>query len=127
MKAKSNVQNAIVNNTDVNCFVGLWSYNGPQILAAVKEANKGGQIKIVCFDEEEQTLKGVKDGDIECTIVQQPYEFGRMSMEIMAKYVRGDKSVVPADQKVIVPTKVIAKADVDAFTENLAKQKAAGK
>ena len=127
MKAKANVQNAIVNNPEVNCFVGLWSYNGPQILAAVREAKKTGTIKIVCFDEEQQTLDGVKAGDVECTIVQQPYEFGRISMETMAKYVRGDKSVVPANQMVIIDTKVIAKGDVDAFSENLAKQKAAGK
>ncbi len=127
MKAKSNVQNAIVNNPDVTGFVGLWSYNGPQIVAAVREAGKVGKIKIVCFDEEEQTLAAVKAGEIDCTIVQQPYEFGRTSMELMAKYVRGDKSVVPADKKVIVATKVIAKDDVDAFSENLVKQKAAGK
>ena len=127
MKAKSNVQNAIVNNPEVNCFVGLWSYNGPQILAAVREAKKTGAIKIVCFDEEQQTLDGVKAGDVECTIVQQPYEFGRTSMITMAKYVRGDKSAVPDNQMVIVPTKVIAKGDVDAFSERLAVQKAAGK
>ena len=40
---------------------GLWSYNGPAILNAVKDAGKIGQIKIVCFDEEDETLAGVKE------------------------------------------------------------------
>jgi ABC-type sugar transport system substrate-binding protein len=43
-------------------MVGLWSYNGPAILNAVKDANKVGQVKIICFDEEDETLAGVKDG-----------------------------------------------------------------
>ena len=46
-------------------MVGLWSYNGPAIMSAVKDANKVGQIKIVCFDEDLETLGGIKDGSIE--------------------------------------------------------------
>jgi ribose transport system substrate-binding protein len=126
MKAKQNVQEAIVNTPDVAGFVGLWSYNGPAIVAAVRDAKKIGQIKIVCFDEEAQTLAAVKAGEIECTIVQQPYEFGRMSMEIMAKVVRGDSSAIPPSKQIFVATKVITKGDVDAYTAKLAEEKAAG-
>ncbi len=127
MKAKQNVQEAIVNTPDIAGFVGLWSYNGPAIVAAVRDAKKTGQIKIVCFDEEAQTLEAVKAGEIECTIVQQPYEFGRMSMEIMAKYVRGDKSAVPSSKQIFVETKVIGKDDVDGYKTKLADEKAAAK
>ena len=45
----------------------------------------------------------------------------------MAKYVRGDKSSVPDSKLIYVPTNVIAKDDVDAFTAKLNEQKAAGK
>ena len=127
IKAKQNVQTAIVNTPDIAGFVGLWSYNGPAIVEAVKDAGKAGKIKIVCFDEEVQTLRAVKDGTVSATIVQQPYEFGRMSMEVMAKYVRGDKSVVPASKQIFVDTKVIDSTTVDAFEKKLDEQKAAGK
>ena len=50
----------IVNYPDVACLVGLWNYNGPAILNAVRDSGKVGKIKIVCFDEEEETLAGVK-------------------------------------------------------------------
>ena len=121
VRAKANVLDTIVKSPDVSCLVGLWSYNGPAILNAVKDSKKVGQIKIVCFDEEEDTLQGVRDGAISATVVQQPYQFGYQSMTLMSKYLGGDKSVVPADKKVIVPTLAITKDKVDEFAANLKK------
>src|ERR1700730_14406289 len=88
VRAKSNAADTLVKYPDVACFVGLWSYNGPAILNAIKDANKIGQVKIVTFDEENDTLQGVKDGAIEATVVQNPYEFGRQAVTLMAKKLR---------------------------------------
>jgi ribose transport system substrate-binding protein len=121
VRAKANVLDTIVKYPDIACLVGLWSYNGPAILNAVKDSKKIGQIKIVCFDEEEDTLQGVRDGAIFATVVQQPYQFGYQSMTLMDKYLGGDKSAVPADKKVIVPTLAINKDKVDEFAANLKK------
>jgi ribose transport system substrate-binding protein len=118
-RAKANVRDTILTYPDVACLVGLWSYNGPAIVNAVKEANKAGQIKVVCFDEEEETLQGVKDGVVFATVVQQPYEFGYQSMKVMAAYLRGDKSVIPASKIKIVDTLAIEKANVDEFWAKL--------
>jgi ribose transport system substrate-binding protein len=115
VRAKSNAADTLVNNPDIAGMVGLWSYNGPAILNAVKEANKVDKVKIVAFDEEDPTLAGIKEGSIYATVVQQPYEFGYRSMELMAKYLNGDKSVVPATKQIFVPTIAVKKADVDAF------------
>jgi ribose transport system substrate-binding protein len=121
VRAKNNVKDTILKYPDVSCLVGLWSYNGPAIYNAVKEANQQGKIKIVCFDEEDETLAGVKDGTIAATVVQQPYEFGRQAITVMAKYLRGDKSVIPANKMIIVPTLGIEKSNVEEFSENLKK------
>jgi ribose transport system substrate-binding protein len=121
VRAKANLLDTIVKYPDIACLVGLWSYNGPAILNAVKDSKKVGQIKIVCFDEEEDTLQGVRDGAISATVVQQPYQFGYQSMTLMSKYLGGDKTVVPADKKVIVPTLAITKDKVDEFAANLKK------
>src|ERR1041385_1040743 len=75
VRAQKNVEDTLVKYPDVACLVGLWSYNGPAILNAVKSAGRGGQVKIVCFDEEDETLAGVASGLIHGTVVQQPYEF----------------------------------------------------
>jgi ribose transport system substrate-binding protein len=44
-------------------------------------------------------------------------------MKDMAKYLEGDKSFIPANKLIIVPTKIIDKSNVDAFwTELKARQ-----
>jgi ribose transport system substrate-binding protein len=121
VRAKSNAADTLVKYPDVVALVGLWSYNGPAILNAVKDAGKTGQIKIICFDEEDETLAGVKDGAIYATVVQQPYEFGKQSVELMAKILGGDKSSIPATKQIFVPTLVIKKETVEEFTTKINK------
>jgi len=76
VRAQQNAQDSLADHPDLAGMVGIWSYNGPAILKAVKDAKKGGKVKIVCFDEEPDTLDGVQAGGIYATIVQQPFEFG---------------------------------------------------
>jgi ribose transport system substrate-binding protein len=123
-RAKQNAEDTLTKYPDINCLVGLWSYNGPMILSAVKDAKKEGKVNIVCFDEEVDTLAGIKDGYIKATIVQQPYEFGYQAVKILAALARGDKSLIPANKIMEIPVKTIEKDNVDAFTETLNKQKA---
>lgn len=118
-RAKANVADTLVKYPDIAGMVGIWSYNGPAIINAVKEANMVGKIKIVCFDEENDTLAGVKDGSIEATIVQQPFEFGYQSVKVLAAIKAGKTDVVPANKLMIVPTQVINKANVDDFAAKL--------
>ena len=114
-RAKSNVSDTLVRYPEVACLVGLWAYNGPAILSAVKDANRVGRVKIVAFDEEDLTLEGVKDGAIHATIVQQPYEFGYQAIYMMAKVLRGDKSAIPSNKQVFIPTVIIKKDNVNDF------------
>jgi ribose transport system substrate-binding protein len=117
--AKSNVADALVKYPDIACCVGLWNYNGPAILNAVTDADKLGKVKIVCFDEDEETLAGVNDGYIYGTVVQQPYEFGYRSIKLLADIINGDKSKIPPDKLIIVPTLIIKKDNVAEFTKRV--------
>ena len=119
VRAKSNVSDTLVRYPEVVGLVGLWSYNGPAILNAVKESNKAGQVKIIAFDEEDETLAGVKQGAIFATVVQQPYEFGYQAIKLMHQYLTSDKSAAPASKQVFVPTLVIKQDGVDAFTQKI--------
>ena len=82
---------------------------------AVKAAGKEGKVKIVGFDEDQQTLKGISEDVIDATVVQQPYEFGYQSMIYLAKYIEGDKSFIPENKQRIIPTQVIDKTNVKDF------------
>ena len=118
-RAKTNAADTLVKYPDIAAMVGLWSYNGPAILNAVKEAGKTDKVKIVCFDEEDETLAGVKEGAIFATVVQQPYEFGYQSVKLMAQIIKGDKSVIPANKQINVPTLVIKKDSVEEFIKKI--------
>lgn len=120
-RATANAADTLVKYPDIAALVGLWSYNGPAIVSAVKSANKVGAVKIVCFDEEDDTLTGVADGSIFATVVQQPYEFGHQAMVLMAKYLSGDKTGVPANGKLYIPTLAIQKENVEEFRTKLNK------
>lgn len=115
IRAKSNVADTLVKYPDIAGLVGLWAYNGPAILGAVKDAGKAGQVRIVCFDEDDQTLTGVKDGAIYATVVQQPFEFGYQAIHMLAKILNGDRSGIPPSKQIFVPTLVIRRDNVDAF------------
>ena len=119
VRAKSNVSDTLVRYPEVAALVGLWSYNGPAILNAVRESGKAGQVKIIAFDEEDETLAGVKDGSIYATVVQQPFEFGYQAIKMMYTVLKGDRSVVPAAKQVFVPTLVIKRDTVEEFTKKI--------
>lgn len=118
-RAQKNVEDTLVKYPDISCLVGLWSYNGPAIVHGVKSSGKA--VKIVCFDEEEETLAAVADGTVFGTVVQQPFEFGRQSITRMTKYLAGDKAALGGGKQ-IVPTLSIKKETVAAFSANLKKQ-----
>jgi ribose transport system substrate-binding protein len=95
--AQDNAKDAIakLEGTENLCFIGLWAYNPPAILEAVRSKGKVGKIKIVGFDENPLTLQGIEQGSIYATVVQDPYNFGYKSVEILADLAKGgDKSKV---------------------------------
>jgi ribose transport system substrate-binding protein len=119
IRAKANVADTLVRYPDIKGLVGLWSYNGPAILNAVREAGKVGRVRIIAFDEADETLAGVKEGAIHATVVQQPFEFGYQAIQRMAQAVRGDRSFIPATKQIIVPTLVVNRGNVDEFTKRI--------
>lgn len=118
-KCKENAQDAIARYEDLGCMVGLFAYNPPLILEAVREAGKVGKIKIVSFDEDERSLQGIKDGAIYGTTVQNPYAYGHKSVEVLAALARGDQSVIPDGGVINIPARNIRQDNVDEFWAEL--------
>ncbi len=119
IRAKSNVADTLVRYPDVAGLVGLWSYNGPAIIGAVRDAGRIGQVKIITFDEEDETLAGIKNGSVYATVVQQPFEFGYRAIKMMERAARGDRSEIPANKQIFVPTLIIKPAEVEDFTKKI--------
>ena len=125
-RARANVDDVLVATPDVTCMVGFYSYNPPRIDEALRDAGKLGQITVVGFDEDPITLGAVKEGSFAGTVVQQPYEWGYQGSKLIANYLKGDKSGVPADGIIIIPGLTVTKDNVDAFQADFQKKLAGG-
>ena len=121
-RARSNVDDVLAANPEIDCMVGFYSYNPPKIYEALQASGKLGEITVIAFDEDPVTLGAVREGSFAGTVVQDPYQWGYQGMKLMAKYLEGDKSLIPSDGLMIVPTKVIDKSNVDSFEAELKKR-----
>jgi ribose transport system substrate-binding protein len=118
-KAKSQAQDAIAAYPKLNCMVGLFAYNPPLILEAVRDANKLDQIQIVAFDEDAVTLQAIIDGEIYGTVVQNPYQYGYQSVRVLAGLARGDTSVLPEGGFLNIPAQQIKRDNARAYRDDL--------
>jgi ribose transport system substrate-binding protein len=118
-RAKGQAEDAIARYPNLDAMVGLFAYNTPQILDAVRESGKVGEITIVGFDEDDDTLEGVRDGAVSGTIVQNPYMYGYESVRVLAALARGDRSVIPADKFIDIPAREITQDNLDEFWTEL--------
>jgi ribose transport system substrate-binding protein len=138
-KCQESAENLLGRHPDVACLIGLWEYNPPALLRAIKQSRINKAPKVVAFDENLQTLEGIMSDDCYATVVQNPYEFGYQSIKFLVGAARGKKTEellkglkdsrtgadLPADAKnrVFVPHRVITKANVDAFDAEVRKLK----
>ncbi len=95
-KAQDNAKDVLekLKDTPNVVLVGLYAYNPKAILLAARAKGMVEKVKIVGFDEDWITLEGIAKGEIVGTIVQDPFQYGYRSVEVLAALARGDKSKV---------------------------------
>ena len=77
-------------------IVLIYAYNPKAILEAARSKQMVGKIKIVGFDENDVTLDGINKGEIEGTVVQDPFNYGYESVRLLSILAKGgDKSALP--------------------------------
>lgn len=118
-KAKANAEDALSRHPGIDAMVGLFAYNPPAIIQALEQAGKLNSVKIIGFDEDSQTLAGIKAGTVHGTVVQNPYEYGYQSVKVLQAIVSGDSSVIPEGQFIHIHGRQIRKDNVEAFASDL--------
>lgn len=112
--AQKNAEEALAKYPDLAGMLALNSYNGPAVLMSVLGANKAGQVKIVCFDQDSDTMTAITSGNIYGTIVQNPFSIGRQTILCMSKCLHGDKTELAAG-KILIPAQAVTKDNIAAF------------
>lgn len=131
-EAKRVVTDVLAKNPDLKGIIGLWGYNAPQAVNALKE-NPDRDVKIVGSDESIETMRAIRSGKEFGSVAQQPFEFGYRSVKVLARLHRGKQPDIPKDKVFYVDTYVITPKNLDEIEgqiENklslLAKYKAFG-
>lgn len=81
--ALSNAQTAMQTYPDLAGFITFYSYDGPAACQAVKQAGMEGEVKIVAFDAEPETITCMGDGAVQAMIGQRVYFYGYLSGWVM--------------------------------------------
>lgn len=126
-KCQAHAEDMLVKTPDVNCMVGLWEYNPPAMLRAVQGSKNAKKPLIVAFDENPDTLKGIRTGEVVGTIVQDPYEFGYQSIKVLAKIIKADGKEdvlknwpnITSNGSIFVAHQMITKDNIDAFEKKV--------
>lgn len=123
--SKRQAEDTLARHPEIDGMIGLFAYNPPAILDALKDADRLGEVAVIAFDEADETLQAIKDGDCYGTVVQNPYMYGYESVRILAGLARGDDSVLPEGGFLDIEGRQITRDNVDDFWADL-KQKMGG-
>jgi ribose transport system substrate-binding protein len=121
-KGKANVEDTLARYPEIDGMVGLFAYNPPLMLEALDRAGKLGKVKVIAFDEADETLAGIQKGTVHGTVVQNPYMYGYKSVEVLKDILNGKTDVIPANKFIDIPARQIRKDNVDEFWADLKKK-----
>lgn len=94
-KCRELLTGALEAHPDLACVVGMNGYHGPLLLELFKSQDRLGQIKLITFDDEPETLAGVEAGEIYATVAQDPFLYGYKAVERLAMVCRGSDGLRP--------------------------------
>ena len=93
-RARDNVRTALVNHPDVKALVGIWAYNAPAIAEVVAERGVRDQVSIFTFDAAAQAIEHMANGNIDCMIVQNPFEMGVKTVRLLLAMQEGQDAII---------------------------------
>jgi len=119
-RAVTVIADALNAHPEVKGIVGLFSYSAPAALEAMQKVGRAGQLKVVGFDESDQTQAAIEAGAIHSSILQDSYRAGYEAIEVLSAEARGQEPG-PAEQSPIL------NVGIDVLTaKNLSDLRSAG-
>lgn len=79
------------------------------VLQALRKTNLAGKVKFVGFDSSPQLVEGLRNGEIDALVVQDPVKMGYTSVKLMLEHLDG-KTIEPL---VVTDVQIATKANMD--------------
>jgi ribose transport system substrate-binding protein len=101
-------EDMLTRNKDVQ---GFYACNAPTAVAALQalQSQNRPEIKLIGFDAEKALIDGLKAGQIDALIVQNPYKMGYEGVKAVALSIKGQ----PVEKKIDTGVQVVTKASLD--------------
>jgi ribose transport system substrate-binding protein len=104
-KATADIAAALKAHPEVKGIIGLFSYSAPAALEAMKQTGMAGQVKVVGFDDSDETQAALVAGTIHSSVLQDTYRAGYEAVRVLADEARG-VARGPAEQSPIVNVRI---------------------
>jgi len=104
----------IRNDNSINALFCTSALDGIGAAKAIKDLNDKGKVKIICFDDLEETLNNIKNGLVTATIVQKSDEMGYKAVNIIMDKIEKKPY---GGQKLLIDVKVINQANISTYKQ----------
>ncbi len=89
-KATAIAENLLMSHPNLGGFFGVSAPGGPGAARAVKAAGKVGKVKIVGFDDTPECREYIKEGVIQATVAQRPFDMGYQAIKVLVEARKGN-------------------------------------
>jgi ribose transport system substrate-binding protein len=112
-----NAEDALVANPDLKAIYTANDDVALGAMQAVLAANRAGQTAVTGMNGVPPALHAVKDGNLAMTVELNPVEWGRLGVDVLATYLKGEK----VEPRVFIKHVIIDNSNVDAVLAKLPK------
>ncbi|NRT34864.1 substrate-binding domain-containing protein [Clostridium beijerinckii] len=99
-------------NDNINALFCTSALDGIGAARAVKDLNYKDRVKIICFDDLDDTLSNIRNGLVSATIVQKSNEMGYRAVNIIMDKIEGKSNKF---SKSLIDVNVINKSNIDSY------------
>jgi ribose transport system substrate-binding protein len=102
------------NDNNINALFCTSALDGIGAAKAVKDLNDKGKVKIICFDDLEETIKNINNDLVTATIVQKSDEMGYKAVNIIMDKIQNKTK---GQQKILTDVKVVDKENINTYKQ----------
>jgi len=104
----------IRNDNNINALFCTSALDGIGAAKAIKDLNDKGKVKIICFDDLEETLNNIKNSVVSATIVQKSDQMGYKAVNIIMDKIEKKSN---DSQKFLMDVKVVNQSNIDTYKQ----------
>jgi len=102
------------NDNNINALFCTSALDGIGAAKAIKDLNDKGKVKIICFDDLEETLNNIKNGVVAATIVQKSNDMGYKAVNVIMDKIEKKSN---NGQKFLTDVMVVNQSNINTYKQ----------